>query len=271
MFVFLHQGYCGLETLPLPGRMDSRDDIAAIVSNALNPLALQGTKFTSLTNLIAAAQPQIGSKVCPLNAPQNNRSHRPLGGSSRLHLRCGIQVSFLCVHEDALPSKFIKEYYHILQGKRRSRNLHGCVQLKGEQCSGMSAAACTSREPVSKDCPWLRAAGGRPDLRAPERRGRRRPQLHHAGLPAAGEPGHPGAVHAGPGAVPPRRPGPDASAPEDDCRSPPCRPPHDQGRVCISKALRSPSLGITIPLMAHYLLSALVHLGAPPQEVEGVQ
>ena len=49
--------------IPLPGRMDSRDDIAVIVSNALNPLALQGTKFTSLANLVAAAQPQIGSKV----------------------------------------------------------------------------------------------------------------------------------------------------------------------------------------------------------------
>ena len=65
----LQQGYCGLETLPLPGRMDSRDDIAAIVSNTLNPLALHGTKFTSLTNLIAAAQPQIGSKVCSFHRP----------------------------------------------------------------------------------------------------------------------------------------------------------------------------------------------------------
>ena len=45
--------------------MDSRDDIAVIVSNTLNPLALQGTKLTSLTNLLAAAQPQIGSRVCP--------------------------------------------------------------------------------------------------------------------------------------------------------------------------------------------------------------
>ncbi len=61
-----------METVPLPGRMDSRDDIAVIVSNTLNPLALQGTKLTSLPNLLEAARPQIGSKVCSLHEPCRN-------------------------------------------------------------------------------------------------------------------------------------------------------------------------------------------------------
>lgn len=59
----LRQGYCGMEAVPLPGRIDSRDDVAVVVSNAVNPIALQGNQLTSLADIVGAVQPQIGSQV----------------------------------------------------------------------------------------------------------------------------------------------------------------------------------------------------------------
>ena len=52
-----------MEAVPLPGRMDSRDDVAVVVSNAVNPIALQGNQLTSLADIVGAVQPQIGSQV----------------------------------------------------------------------------------------------------------------------------------------------------------------------------------------------------------------
>ena len=52
-----------MEAVPLPGRMDSHDDVAVIVSNAVNPIALQGNQLTSLADIVSAVQLQIGSQV----------------------------------------------------------------------------------------------------------------------------------------------------------------------------------------------------------------
>ena len=54
-----------MDIFPMRGRMDSRDDVSVFVSNSINPIALQGTRMSSLAMIMGVAEPQIGSKVRP--------------------------------------------------------------------------------------------------------------------------------------------------------------------------------------------------------------
>jgi hypothetical protein len=62
------QGYCGLEQVSLPGRVQSREDVATAVAAALNPVALRAGTGTgaSLQAILAAAAPALGPRVTAL-------------------------------------------------------------------------------------------------------------------------------------------------------------------------------------------------------------
>ena len=59
----MHQGYCGLENVPLPGRLRTGDDVAIAVSNVINPIALTPNGLPSIASLMSTAQPHIGDQV----------------------------------------------------------------------------------------------------------------------------------------------------------------------------------------------------------------
>lgn len=58
------QGYCGLEPVPLIGRVESREDVATAVAAALNSAALRAAQGTPLNNILAGAGPALGPQVC---------------------------------------------------------------------------------------------------------------------------------------------------------------------------------------------------------------